>query len=212
MNQVCIACVAGIAMMACAAHAGPTAPEWLLQRSSIGSPLSAPLQWEHNAARVQVADPIVFPHGLNSKWIEIPAAMATFQMVFGTPPYREPAAAILTFTDETPVCSAPAGIFGVDAGMGAFLTPQAQTSITAYLKTLPEGWSLYDGLIYDQSNGGRNKLSVFKLPDGVEIAGFSTGGDGGFEVDRLMNADGEMVALVVSIRDAEGLIPQKCSR
>jgi hypothetical protein len=195
-----------------ATNSKPDTAEWLLARAPAGSTLSEALDWTPNSDRVQIADPTVFPSGLNSEWVTIPNTPATFQMVISGPPYPEPVAAFLTFHSGTPVSSKPAGLFGVDAGMGSFLTPQAQKSIAVYLKTLAEGWTLYDGLIYDQNNGGHDHHTVFKLPDGSEFAGFSTDGDGGFTVDTLYNARGKMLALVVSIRQADMLIPAEFSR
>lgn len=194
-----IACLTGI----CApvlALAGPA--DWLLEQAGSESTLSPQLLWQPDGDRVQTADPIVFPNGSATDWTAIPQTQATFQMVVGRAPYYEGTAAFLAFTDSTPTCRKSVGVLGVDAGMGAFLTPKAQASIQQYLTTLPDGWSLYDGLIYDQNGGDRDNLTVFKLPDGTEFPGFSTGGDGGFLVSALYDAQGNMSALLVDLSRA----------
>lgn len=97
--------------------------------------------------------------------------------------------------------------------MGAFTTAKVQDSIKDYVATLPEGGSLYDGLLSDQSDDGQNDLTIFKLPDGVEFPGFFTGGEGGFSVYSLHDTSGAVVSVGVMFNRTEDspLIPPACA-
>lgn len=179
--------------------AAPLLSNWLLSRAPSGATLSDIHLWNISDTRLIVADPIVFPNGLDSRWVGVPDGPAQVQLLGDGSAYNSPYAAVVILHDAMPTCQRSAGIFGVDAGMGAFLTERAQHSIAKYLKTLPEGWTLYDGLIYDQNGGDTEQLTIFKLPDMATFAGFATGGDGGFSVQELFDAKDTMVALLVDI-------------
>ncbi|WP_298859512.1 hypothetical protein [uncultured Sulfitobacter sp.] len=201
------------ALLPAAATAGVTTPEYILARAPEGSTLSNVFDWTPAGSELQVVDPVVFPESYNSSWITIPDKAAQAQMLLTGPPYHEPMAAFVTFSDNTPVCSRSVGLLGVDGGMGAFTTAKVQQSIKAYLATLPEGWSLYDGLLSDQSEDGRNDLTIFHLPDGVEFPGFFTGGDGGFSVVALFDGADATVSVVITFnRTADSsLVPPTCA-
>ena len=195
------------------AAAGTSTAEYILARAPEGSTLSAAFDWTPKGSELQVVDPVVFPESYDSNWITIPETAAHVQMLISGPPYHEPMAAFVTFSANTPVCSKSGGLLGVDGGMGAFTTPQVQASIKTYLATLPDGWSLYDGLLADQSDDGRNILTLFKLPDGLEFPGFFTGGDGGFSVVALSDGADAMASVVITFnRTADSpLIPPPCA-
>ncbi|WP_299024544.1 hypothetical protein [uncultured Sulfitobacter sp.] len=200
------------AFMPVTANAGPSTADFMLSRAPSGSTLSQTFDWTPDGTEIQIVDPVVFPESFDSEWVKIPNRPAQVQMLISGPPNQAPLAAFVTFSRNTPVCHRSGGLFGVDGGMGAFTTSKTQESIKAYLATLPEGWSLYDGLLADQSDDGRNDLTLFKLPDGVVFPGFFTGGDGGFSVSALFDGAGDMVSLTVDFsRTATSpLIPPAC--
>ena len=196
-----------------AAAAEVTSAQFILSRAPAASTLSEVFDWTPTGPALQVVDPVVFPESFDSKWIEISQTPARVQMLMTGPPYHEPMAAFVTFSAQTPVCSTSGGLLGVDGGMGAFTTAKVQDSIKDYVATLPEGGSLYDGLLSDQSDDGQNDLTIFKLPDGVEFPGFFTGGEGGFSVYSLHDTSGAVVSVGVMFNRTEDspLIPPACA-
>lgn len=175
------------------------ATAWTLSKAPEGSRFGQTFVWDNPSSEITVTDPIVYPHNGISGWTTVPQGPTRFTMIV-EPTYSEPAAVVLEFTNTPVHCATSVGFFAVDSGTGAFLTRGAARSIDAYLPTLAKGWSLYDGLWYDQSQEDVLTHFILKMPGGADFPAFITGGDGGFDVVALKDGEGNVVGITVPLR------------
>ncbi|TKW68545.1 MAG: DUF4241 domain-containing protein [Paracoccus denitrificans] len=143
----------------------------------------------------------------------IPEGPAAFWTLH-EPSQQRVAAAVLVWSDATPVCGQEV-LPGVDGPIAGFMAPDAAQRLQQEnIRAEDAGQGAYADWVEPQSPEA-SFARFMTLPDGTRFPGFSTGwGDGGYPVVRLNDKQGNIVAVYADFighePDGKFILPPPC--